>query len=72
MRPAISVLLQNEVGALTSSFNKLIVELREITDAALAIAEGKLDVELGREGDLSDAFRSDFQAATASSNWLCA
>ena len=47
----------DEIGRLSLNFNRMLDTLEELADAAKAVANGQLDVELAREGELHDAFR---------------
>jgi methyl-accepting chemotaxis protein len=50
-------LSDDELGALTGSFNHMLDVLDELAAAAASVAEGDLRVELDGSGDLHDAFR---------------
>ncbi len=47
----------NEVGRLSINFNRMLDTLEELADAAKAVANGELNVQIGRAGELHDAFR---------------
>lgn len=54
---ALPVARLDEVGVLSERFNELIDMMRDLSKAALAIANGDLRVSITRQGDLPDAFR---------------
>jgi methyl-accepting chemotaxis protein len=47
----------DEIGAMTHCFNRLVHNLRDVSGAAQAVARGDLTVSLDQPGDLSLAFR---------------
>jgi methyl-accepting chemotaxis protein len=47
----------DEIGVLTRCYNDLLANLRELAEAAQAIARGQLSITLEHPGDLHDAFR---------------
>jgi methyl-accepting chemotaxis protein len=47
----------NDVGRLSDGFNRMLDILEELAQAAKAVANGDLGVELQRPGELQDAFR---------------
>jgi methyl-accepting chemotaxis protein len=51
------VVQDDEIGAMTHCFNRLVHNLRDVSGAALAVARGDLTVSLDHPGDLSLAFR---------------
>jgi methyl-accepting chemotaxis protein len=54
----IPVVRRDEIGMLTSEFNRMLDVYEELAGAALSVAEGDLRVEISGPGDLQDAFRA--------------
>ncbi len=54
---ALPVARDDEVGVLSERFNELIDMMRDLSQAADAIASGDLRVSIDRKGELPDAFR---------------
>lgn len=48
----------DDLGALTTTFNRLLDTFEELARAAQAVGEGELEVDFEAEGDLGDAFRA--------------
>lgn len=55
--PRLSVVQADEIGALTRCFNRLVHNLQDVSQAALAVSHGDLTISLDQPGDLSLAFR---------------
>jgi methyl-accepting chemotaxis protein len=47
----------DDVGQVALNLNELLDGMRDIAQAAAAVGDGKLDVQIGGEGELPDAFR---------------
>ncbi len=54
---ALPVARNDEVGRLSDRFNDLLDMMRDLSRAADAISNGELRIEIGRKGELPDAFR---------------
>ncbi|HEY0190316.1 MAG TPA: methyl-accepting chemotaxis protein [Kofleriaceae bacterium] len=55
---AVTVLHNDETGALAGRFNDLVETLRDLGSAAGALAKGDLEIRLAGEGDVAVAFRA--------------
>jgi methyl-accepting chemotaxis protein len=53
----VPVFHQDEIGALASTYNTMLDQLRELARRATEVSNGALDVEFGVRGELGDAFR---------------
>ncbi len=56
---------EDEVGELTSYFNQVLALMRSLAEAANAVAQGDLLVQVGGVGELPDAFRGMLESLSA-------
>lgn len=56
--PRVPVFHQDEVGALATSYNLMLTQLREFAHHVTEVSKGTLDVEFHVRGDLGDALRA--------------